>query len=358
MGVFANSILNENTDFAGVEDVLSTVENYQFDESASIMEACMTGILEAECDWRDMVACISAKEYSVLESTGQEMVYEAVDIRGIFNKFIELFKKIWAKIAGLFQKFLTFISGKISTDKKFLEANEKKIRAGFNSIPSGGIQMKGYTYSNLDSINYQPTNEAVFSEYNLDFSLDNLGKKDMKKEIKTYQEKRTSIEDGLRGKVLKGKGKIPAAGFAKEVKEYLRGKEFTTYKGKGDGMGIDDIINEIKTGKYSKEKCKISYNQLKNAINIAIANVKNYQNNCLKNSDDEFINLRLSISNIKVNTLRAELAIFQQVNGIQLNLMAARHAQARSIAVKLINLGVKKESASFDSENMESLFEV
>ena len=377
MGVFANTALRESYGYA--PDELSDVQIRKFDESESIIESSLVSIMEANEDWNSIINEMAAKEYAVLESTGEEMVYEAVDVRGFFSKIVDWFKKLWAKIAGLFQKFLQAIQTKVSSDKAFIEKYETAIKDGYTALSSKGFAFKGHDFKNLNTIDYtgavslknsveKMTDGAAEVSVLVDTKMPD--RKDLnkyKKAIEKYRNGKTKIEDNLRGAILYNKpGKaISAAEFSKKVKEHLLGKEFTQYKGDKE-MSLNDIITEIKLGKYSKEECKNSYNALKNSINQMIAEINNYSKNFVGmdgwagEGKDELKGLKMSAANLVTGTLRTMGTIYQQVNGIQLSCMNMRHAQARAIAMKLVQVHNKElhESAAGDYEDLEDLMEV
>ena len=371
MSIFANTAIRESYGYA--PDVLSDVQLRQFDAEDTMFESTLIALAESEGEWRDIMDQMAAREYAVLESTGQEMVYEAADVKGFFAKVVEWFKKLWAKIAGLFSKFLQAIQTKVSDDAKFLQKYEKQITTGYNLIPSGGIAFKGHDFEHVGDIEYGEIvalATAAMKTQGVGAVMDTVetkaDKKDiqnMKKDLEKFRTNRTKIEDSIRGTALYGNNKsISSSEFNKKCRDYLYGKEFTQFTGKGKQMSANDIINEIKTGKFAKEECKNSYNQLKNAINSAIANINNISKNQIgMNLDDELRGLKMAAANLITSLYRTVGNIYQTINGIQLSAMNARHSQARSLAMKCVQLSNKEvavnASTVMDTEDLESMME-
>lgn len=373
MGIFANTAIRESYGYA--PDVLSDVQLRQFDAEDTMFESALIALAESDSEWRDIMDQMAAKEYAVLESTGQEMVYEAVDVKGFFEKVVDWFKKLWAKIAGLFSKFLQAIQTKVSDDAKFLQKYEKKITTGYNLIPSGGIAFKGHDFEHIADIDYQSIADVSASSENKTLGVVDVyesvkttgDKKDiqaMKKALDKFRTNKTKIEDNVRGAALYGKsGKSVAANeFNKKCREYLFGKEYTQFTGKGKQMSAADIINEIKTGKFAKEQCKINYNQLKNSINQTIAEINNMAKNSVNmNVEDELRGLKMAAANLITGLYRTTGNIYQTINGVQLSAMNARHSQARSLAMKCVQLADKETAVNastvMDTEDLESMME-
>lgn len=374
MGVFANMYVSESSYDYGAEDVLSNVPAYEFDRSSSLIEASMEGILESERNWNNMMLEMANREYSVLEATGREIVYEGVDIKGIFNKVVEWFKGVWEKISGLFKKFLAFISSKISSDKKFLVNYEVKIKNGYNNLKSDGFSCKCYDYKNIDKVDYismmKTANEMLDMFVGEDFDgmlklfmSDKMGGDDKLKDlIEKYKDNRKDLEDTMRALILKdtSKDKISAGDFARVAKEYLRGDSFTTFK-KSDNHDwtIDIIIGTIRDAKVVKAKAKASYNALKSSLNAVIAYIKTMQNKVLKEKEDA--GQALSCCNIMINTLKQLAVDYERLNGVHLSLLGGMHSQAKKLALGCMNsknqVGTS-ESAFFDSEDVGALFDM
>ena len=124
--------------YAAQGSVLEGVEPVFYDEDLSFMEMGALAVEEATNDWNQFMRAIALTELSyVVESGGEELIYEAVDIRTMADKVVAWFKKLWAKIKGIAEtalaKFMSF--GK--NDQAFISKFSQKIYDGATNMPEG-----------------------------------------------------------------------------------------------------------------------------------------------------------------------------------------------------------------------------
>lgn len=373
MGVFANSALRESYGYA--PDVLRNVSVRKFDEDATIMESCMQAMLESECEWRDIISEMAAREYSVLESTGREMVWEAADIRGFFNKVKEWFKKLWEKIAGLFSKFIGALASKVSSDSAFAS----KYKDDYNKYITYAkdINMKWYEFKNVEQDPY-----LSFSAVAVDAGNDYYSKFEsyliagfkassnkiqvvdkLKEQIKYFKDKEKDTRDSYRGAIVKkidstfSNGSVSSSNFVTEVKKAFRGEEHSTFKPATDAP--NNIMDAIKTTNNEKTIAKANYDKLKANINSVIALIDKADKATVKSTDEDY--LRSQIASIVCGELKYVGALFQTVNGIHLSCLNERRSMYKAMVVKTIASGRKaankNESYSYDTENLDAMFD-
>ena len=131
------------------ESTLSDVVPYEFDESMSFQEMGAQMIEEATSDWNDYMQAIALTELSYVIETGQEYIYEGVDIGAMIDKIKEWFKKLWAKIQGIAKAAMAKFAQYAMSDEKFISKYESDIHDGARKIPNG-FSYKGYKFPSLE----------------------------------------------------------------------------------------------------------------------------------------------------------------------------------------------------------------
>ena len=101
----------------------------------------------AESSFNEMMKSIGIQELSVYEETGEMVVYEGANFKGLINKVVEFFKDLWGKIKGFFD----------DTYKKFEAAwKERKAKVAdkvdINKLADSNYKAgKVYNYAKLTS---------------------------------------------------------------------------------------------------------------------------------------------------------------------------------------------------------------
>ncbi len=376
------------------QDVLAEVQIRNFTDNLSIMECTMYSLAESEHAWNHIMEGIAVQELAVLESTGEEMVYEAEQKESFFTKIINWFKEKWAAIAGLFKKALVWIESKIKDDKKFGEKYKTAIMSGYNLIPADGIKMDGYKYENIESIKYKEAYMA-FDKYAridgnyvaiLSGQIDDSGKGASADYIKAQKENREEHLDHVRATALnRGTGEqIKAADFANDVRNYLCGTRLTAFK-KSD-FGIMDLYKELTQADETKKELKKAYTDMKSFMDTAIKKVEEAKKAMSKASKDDTNpnakadGSRIALANVVITLLKDVTNIYATVNGIQISCFTKKVAQSKALAYQLIKLYdvskdhtikttssddadsdgsfANQESATFQTEELERIFNI
>ena len=108
----------------GVYSTTSTMLDYDIDNFVTEcvhtpdMRGAYAIVAENEANYNAIMKAVGIAELAHFESTGEEMMYEAADIKGFFGKLKEFFLKIIAKIKALFKKFFALIDSYNMSDKE------------------------------------------------------------------------------------------------------------------------------------------------------------------------------------------------------------------------------------------------
>ena len=258
--------------YATQSSMLEGVEPVFYDEDLSFMEMGALAVEEATNDWNQFMRAIALTELSyVIESGGEELIYEAVDIRTMADNVIKWFKKLWAKIKGIadtaMAKFVSF--GK--DDQKFLTKYKGKILDGEKNIPSG-FSFKGYKFD-AEAISKFPS----LVESSSKAERDNADKKinavmvNLQKASQMDSKSFNESLDQYRG-ALAGTSSVTQSEFQKALKKSFYGSDAKTYINKSD-VSANDAIKVIDGAKEAIEKAKEMEKTIKESIDGSIEKV-------------------------------------------------------------------------------------
>lgn len=209
--------------------------------------ACYRIALENEQNYNAIMNAFMAKEFSVLESTGEEMVYEAVDVKKFFTAIKEAIARFWAKVQGIFKKLMEYIFGMVASNKQFYNRyKDKKFNAPKKKT------FKGYNFGSF-SVDY----DGIYEEAKKEIKPDDIKKYDDDKaaqdKVKEFTENFKSMADKMRG-IAVGKSTATADTFREALKlRFYGSKEKVTLDVKSFQEIIGELGNAMNAKKYAKE---------------------------------------------------------------------------------------------------------
>lgn len=357
--------------YANGRSLLEDVEPVLYDEELSFMEMGALALEEATNDWNQFMRAVALTELSyVIESGGQEMIYEAVDIKAMADKVIAWFKKLWAKIKGIAEtalaKFMTW--GK--DDQKFIDKFGDKIYDGARNIP-GGFSFKGWKFdssamdpnSGVPAIIKRVSKQFVDSEMafkTISNHAFNASKGDVaSKNEKNYAEKLDQYRSELAGGAfVKG-----ASDFNKAFHKYLYGSDAKQYINKGD-VDAKSLIDCISGAKEAKEGASSVRDEVKQSIDDSIAKVDeaksavNDRETAPEATEMREYNSKLATA---LTNMSSYLKGIQNVNttafSTYISALRDRNRQSKAICVKLVSYSHKetKLGESFSGYNGGSI---
>lgn len=232
------------------ESLLSNMEPYEI-YTENFYEAGLQIAYETAVNQHNLMKAIGIQELAAIEETGEEIVYEAVNVKGIIDKMKAAIMKLWNKIKALVAKFAAKFQSYGGDDKKFVDRYKKQILMG----SAKGLEVKGYNYT-PDALT---VSDAVSK--GLGTEAAKAAKAVMGGATGTKVNK-DDFEDKMRGAIL-GKGSLDASEFSKELKAVYRGGEDSPETleniNKGElvaflSSGTDKAIKKIKDDLKTQEK--------------------------------------------------------------------------------------------------------
>lgn len=355
MGIYSSNSLYKNNDVKTV-----TVEAQHYSDSLSIMETGYLILEENEANWNTLMKAVGLQELNCLETTGSEMVYTEAAKNEFVDGVITWFKNAFAKIKGLFDKFMAKINSLIKSDEAFVKKYEAKILDGAKNIPDS-LSFKGYEFKNLldwdfpDDKNFDINSDNVFrkcidfvnaeGEYNDDGDIE-YDTEGIKKAVEQFEEQKKVNMEAIIGELFDFSQKCTSKEFASKFKPYLYGEKKV--------LGVDYLsdaktfIEEIKSAKTTKDEAKKDFEKLRNSINTGIKFMKKYQSN---SNDKESADATTKMVHLCAGYYKDILNVYNKANSIHLKALHDYNRQCKAICVKLVSYSTIGGKEKRTSEN-------
>lgn len=298
--------------------------------------------LENEQNYNMIMNAFMIKEMQVLESTGQEMVYEAVDIKKFFSLVAEQVQKWWSKIKGIFKKLVDNIMVRVNASKAFI----KKYKGKTFVIPTD--EFKGYEFGGIfnDASIYTSITDLIPAT-----ASDISANADSEEKANAYVEKyKKDLED--RREMMRGAAcgdlanKVSADKFDEELKKAYFGE-----KGKHVlklTKSFDAILSDLENAKKERDGIKKAYKSAEEATRKLLGEVKKAE----REVDKKNRNSAMKVGKCVTDGITTALTVMSRANSMQSRAFAASVAQTRAMAVFYVShqpeaqkQGAKNESA-------------
>lgn len=309
------------------ESLLSNMEPYEI-YTENFYEAGLQIAYETAVNQHNLMKAIGIQELAAIEETGEEIVYEAVNVKGIIDKMKAAIMKLWNKIKSLVAKFAAKFQSYGGDDKKFIDRYKKQILMG----SAKGLEVKGYNYT-PDALT---VSDAVAKGLNTEAAK--AAKAVMGGATDTKVNK-DDFEDKMRGAIL-GKGSLDASEFSKELKAVYRGGEDSPETleniNKGEivaflSSGTDKAIKKIKDDLKTQEK----------EYNNAIKKLNDLEKKLLKEKPadgDKYAAASEGLANIADanQVFTTGMSLIQLVHSARMKAFNDKRHQCKSICSKII----------------------
>lgn len=406
MGIYTNAAFGgySSSNYTSVEPFKGDHFNYH--------ELGIIAAAESAANQNAFMKAIALQELASMEQYGNtEVMYESVNVKGIFEKIKAFFKKIIEKIHKIFHTFVAKMASWFGNNRDFAKKYEKEIVKNWSQI-SNDFEFKGYVFKFVpgtkgevsfaglsredlkEKIDTQKTelDGVIADPGTLKTFLGGYSKIDVDEDVRKTRDKLDDIKDGIRADWIK-KIKSDYSGTSLDSKEYTeelfkvfrsgedskddmnKSKVLESYGNSVNGMmsfirefdkikteiekgertftkGIDDIISKL--NKAEDELVK------ENRDNSKKVNDNTAENDTNGNPSTVGQNAKKAIADnetiIGVSSLIQSVVGFEKECGVQAFsalLQATKDActQAKEIAVKVIGLNKKMtESADYSSD--------
>ena len=298
--------------------------------------ACYRIALENEQNYNMVMNAFMAQEFSVLESTGAEMVYEAADVKKFFAGIQQVLSNFWGKVQGVFKKVIDKIGSFIDVNRAFV----KKYKGAKINTPDK--EFDGYKFTGNHPLFTSVKNilkSQVETPYLGQIATITNDKADEK--VKAFKDDFDSIKNYLRGAMCGNDNKpVKEADFAKSLKISMYGSE---NKVKIKGVPFGELISELESGRDAKKASKESYNNAKSGIMAIKAEIKKAEKD-LGKSENKSAGMRLG--KCLTDAVNASVSIMSVGLSAHVKAINAKLSQTRSMAAYYVSHNPKDSGGS------------
>ena len=405
MGIYTNySGSNISSNYTQVEPFVG--ENFNYHELG------IRAASEIAANHNSFMKSIALSELAAFEQTGStDVLYEAVDIKGIFEKIKMFFKKIIEKIHKIFHTFIARMSAWFGGNASFAKTYEKEVVKGWGNVKNDW-EFKGYHFTHISET--KADTDAKFSvmiegngetegikkkltdliasglaEFIKSSSSDDLktllsddtaDKNKNDTAITAVREKMDDIKDAMRFSIVQsirdGHGlpttiKADFKGSKYDSSEYTE-ELFKVFRNEEDskesfekkdvlasyGGSVAGMMTYIKEFDKIKTKTESAERKITKAINKLIDDVSKAQNANIKEMKDDKTKTTLNEYLVQMSSLYQTIysaASEYVTQAFSAYLQAQKEActQAKEIAVKVIGQS-KKMTESYDYSSEET----
>ena len=391
MGIYTNytggSVSSNYTDvqpFVG--------ENFNYHE-LGIMAAA-----EIATNHNSFMKSIALSELAAVEQTGStDVLYESVNIKGIFEKIKMFFKKVIEKIHKIFHTFIAKMKSWFGNNASFAKTYEKEVVKGWANVKNDW-EFKGYKFTNInlnveqaDAMKVSLTDAAETIKNALSsgdiatlcqasaITVSEEGLKQVREHMDDIKESmRKGLIDGLKKNSFNTSvsasysgGGLDSSEFTEELFKVFRNDQDSKEDISKDkilesyGGSISGMMTYIKEFDKIKSKTEAAERKLVKGIDDLIKKVDKAQNDLIKENKDK----TKSEDEKKINEIAVQASsVFQTLySGLSelttqtfsALLQAQKDAcvQAKEIAVKVIGQSKKITEESYNYSSNDNGFD-
>lgn len=296
------SYFGQDTD---IFDETAGIKPADYSDCESIAEACFRAMEEDALNWANFDKALALNELNYLRENGEEIVYEAVDVKGIIGKGVAIVKGWYSKMMGALQKFMATVSSKLASATKWLGINKKKLVDGMKWPEGKEFEDANYKAGaeKIAKFNFLYTSSNPFADLDTSAAIGSTAEK-AGKTLRNY----TNVWAGK----TDGDGAVTVNDIKKNVlgdKIKINGSYMTSSK-------AAEIITGFKEGIAAVNESKKAAKQVANNMIKSIKGLsKSLKSDAGKDKTEK--------NNIATNTHSA-LKIVSQINSANSTLLTAK----------------------------------
>ena len=295
--------------------------------------ACYRIALENEQNYNMIMNAFMQKEFSVLESTGVEMVYEAANVENFFKLVKETIARWWSKIQGVIKRVMDEIAVRTNANANFI----RKYKDKDVKTPTVENKFKGYKFTNAVP-NYDKIAGIVGATVN-EKVITNVTEKSAAEFLEKFKSDFEAAKDKMRGAACGGSESVSADDFDKKLKVALFGSE--------DKVDIElkpfsELIRDIDNANWIKKSAKDTYKSAQDSVKELQKRVKMAESS-LRKADRKDAGMK--VAKCLSEAINASLGIMSKTLSMDTKAMAAKAAQDRAMAAFYVTNQPKEEKA-------------
>lgn len=286
--------------------------------------ACYRIALENEQNYNMVMNAMMTREFSVLESTGEEMVYEAANVKGFFANIQKVIANFWQKVQGMFKAAMSRIQDFVSSNGKFV----KKYKGQDMKKPEKEKKFMGYDFT---------TNEPGFEKV-ADIISKNVAKTDIERDsakANTYVENFKANFSGLKDRMRyaavydKDGGHLNDSDFIKAARVQFYGAE---KKKEVELPAFGELLSILEGASIAKGRVKSTYKSCENTIKALRSDVKRTESGLLKSLGLANSTSVMKVAKCLTDSINASLGIMSRTLSLWIGSVDAQCRQARAMA--------------------------
>lgn len=296
--------------------------------------ACYRIALENEQNYNTIMNAFMTKEFSVLESTGQEMVYEAVDVKKFFSNVAAAVAKFWAKIQGMFKQVIQNIAAYTATNKSFIE----KYKDADIKTPEREKPFHGYKFGNL-SVDYDAIYKAAKNKVDVSM-IGNKSEEEAEKLVAIFNESAAKVKDSMRG-IACAKQSVSADNYKKELKARFYGEE-----GKveiKDFPSFKSLLEDLAKAADARKEAKEAHASALKSVKEMQKDIKTAERNLAKAEGRR--NAGMKLGKCLTDAVNATITIMSQALSAQMGAIITSARQSRALAAYYVSHQPKAATA-------------
>lgn len=380
MGIFTS------TGFSGTSvDIYSPAEQELCCEGFDInfYEASMVAVAESEAIYNRSMKEVGIAELRYFEENGQEVIYEAVDVKAIFGKIKMFFKKLIDKVKAIFHTFIAKLSSMVQSDKDFVKKYEREFARKWNDVKED-FEFKGYKYTIKDDITDFDKRDGELSEElnkRLTTKNNNPSKSDLDDINNFIKQMKDDREDDLektRARVfgiiaahtssnnsnipnITETSKMDSKEFSEELFKLWRNGETSkeNIEKKDIDGGVATITSELRSAEKTKKASEKMIKNITKSIENDIKELDKKERELLKeipnkDKNDIITNYTaacISMCSEEASLNKSEKEYFVQAGGAFLQALKDKSRQYKAIMVKVISGSKKMQRESYEYTN-------
>jgi len=401
MGIYTNPAFSgySSSNYTSVEPFNGDHFNYH--------ELGIIAAAESAANQNAFMKAIALQELASMEQYGNtDVLYESVNLKGIFEKIKEFFKKIIEKIHKIFHTFVAKMASWFGNNKSFAQKYEKEVIKNWSKV-SNDWEFKGYKFTNIlknkgEAIGKKETvkeavekgvgatSTAITTVTNAitsaDFksviaylkdntqAVDKTKKTEIENAISAIRDKKEDFEEIMRGAIAKEfnteklngvlSDKMDSKDFTEGLFKLFRNGEDSKVDLKKSeslecyGGSINGMMTFVKDYEKIKSELEKTEKTVVKGIDDVVKALDKNENELIKDNKTSTDNSTIGINEVIVqaSSLCQSALGFAKETAIQAfsaELQATKDAcsQAKEIAVKVIGLNKKMtESADYSND--------
>lgn len=270
-----NSEFITEADMQAALEMMGDDDDFGEENSYELDEAMLYAVMDSDNNFNTIMEAMMLQEVQYFINNGREMIYEEVNVKGIFGKIKAAVKKAWEKIKQVFKKCIQWLSSKVKSDAAFI----KKYGDYIKKCDKASIaNFSGYDFDNINSTDlYGIVSNVTIS------CFEDITKKWEEAKSKSDQVKDASFDFKFDDDEIKKEKELYTRFSSKVSMNIKTPEDFINSVKKYYGIltvtdiptfNANDIISEIRDAKMTKAAAKKAFDAAKSVIEAVLAGIE------------------------------------------------------------------------------------